>query len=211
MDIPIHAAVQCSDGPGGHVTHIVLNPVARKVTDVVVRELGLLGAEVIVAVEFIVESTPETIYLCLGRHDLAGMPSFIRTRFISPGDEFPDHYQVYADYPLNGAMLSPYAMIGGAGNLISYEAIPIDELAMSRGDRVEATDGHIGWIDEFLVNPETMGITHMVMREGHLWGQKDVTIPISQIDRIVDGTVYVRLSKQQLQELPALKVRRRSW
>jgi hypothetical protein len=211
MDIPIHAAVQCSDGPGGHVTYIVLNPVARKVTDVVVRELGLLGAEVIVPVEFIVESTPETIYLRLGRHDLAGMQSFIRTQFISPGDEFPDHYQVCADYPLNGAMLSPYAMIGGAGSLISYQAIPLNELAMSRGDRVEATDSHVGWIDEFLVNPETMGITHLVMREGHLWGQKDVTIPVSQIDRIVDGTVYVRLSKQQIQELPALKVRRRGW
>ncbi|MEA2235165.1 MAG: hypothetical protein QOD83_4981 [Solirubrobacteraceae bacterium] len=211
MDIPIHAAVQCIDGPGGHVTYIVLNPVTRKVTDVVVRELGLLGAEVIVPVEFIIESTPETVNLRLARQELAGMQSFISTRFISPSDDFPDHYHVWADYPLSGAMLSPYAMMGGEGNMISYQAIPLNELAMSRGDRVVATDRDVGRIDEFLVNPETMGITHLVMREGHLWGQKDVTIPVSQIARISDGTVYLRLSKQQIQELPTLKVRRQGW
>src|SRR5260221_13830829 len=117
-----------------------------------------------------------------------------------PGTQPPDH-----------SYKSPYAMIGGAGSLISYQAIPINELAMRRGDRVEATDSHVGWIDEFLVNPATMGITHLVMREGHLWSQKDVTIPVSQIDRIVDGTVHMRLSKQQIQELPALKVRLPGW
>jgi hypothetical protein len=105
-------------------------------------------------------------------------------------------------------MLSPYAMMEDEGITISYETIPLDELAMCRGDRVEATDGRVGRIDEFLVDPETMRITHLVMREGHLWGQKDVTIQVSQIDRITDGTVYLRLSKQQIEELPALKLRR---
>jgi hypothetical protein len=102
-------------------------------------------------------------------------------------------------------------MMGDEEIAISYETIPLDELAMSRGDRVEATDGHVGRIDEFLVNPETMGITHLVMRTGHLWGQKDVTISVSLIDRITDGTVYLRLSKQQIEELPALKLRRWGW
>jgi len=31
------------------------------------------------------------------------------------------------------------------------------------------------------------------------------------IDRITDGTVYLRLSKQQIEELPALKVRQCGW
>ncbi len=208
MDIPINAAVQCTDGPGGHITHIVLNPVSRKVTDVVVREPWLLGSEMVVPVGFIVKSTPETIYLRLARRDLAGMQSFIRTQFIAPSDDFPAHNRPWVDHPPTGAMLSPYAMIGDEGITISYETIPLDELAMSRGDRVEASDGRVGRIDEFLVNPETMAITHLVMREGHLWGQKDVTIPVVQIDRITEGTVYLRLSKQQIEELPALKVRR---
>jgi hypothetical protein len=211
MDIPINAAVQCSDGPGGHMTHIVLNPVSRKVTDLVVREPWLLGGEVVVPIRFIVKSTPEAVYLRLTRRDLAGMQSFIRTQFISPSEDFLPRDHAWIDRPPTGAMLSPYTMIGDEGITISYETIPLDELAMSRGDRVEATDGRVGRIDEFVVNPETMAITHLVMREGHLWGQKDVTIPVVQIDRMTEGTVYLRLSKQQIEALPALKVRRWGW
>jgi len=211
MDIPIDAAVQCSDGPGGHTTHIVLNPVSRKITDLVVREPWLLGGEVVVPVRFIIKSTPETIYLRLARRDLAGMQSFIRTQFISPGEELTPHDRAWIDHPPVGAMLSPYAMIGDEGITISYETIPLDELAMSRGDHVEATDGRVGRIDEFVVDSESMAISHLVMREGHLWGQRDVTIAVAQIDTITEGTVYLRLSKQQIEELPALKVRRWGW
>ena len=121
MDIPINAAVQCTDGSGGHLTHIVLNPVSRKVTDVVVREPWLLGGEVVVPVGFIVKSTPETVYLRLARRDLAGMQSFIRTQFISPSGDFPAHYRPWVDHPPTGAMLSPYSMIGDEGITISYE------------------------------------------------------------------------------------------
>ena len=32
-------------------------------------------------------------------------------------------------------------------------------------------------VDELLVDPENEHITHLVMREGHLWGQKDVVYP----------------------------------
>jgi len=62
---------------------------------------------------------------------------------------------------------------------VEHQQIPLGELALSRGTRVEATDGYVGKIDEFVVNPENDYITHLVMREGHLWGKKDVIIPLS--------------------------------
>lgn len=37
-------------------------------------------------------------------------------------------------------------------------------------------------------------ITHLVLRESHLWGQKDVTIPVSEIDRMEDNVVYHKLN-----------------
>ena len=58
------------------------------------------------------------------------------------------------------------------------------ELAVRRGSRVRATDGDVGRVDEFLVDRETAHITHLVLREGHLWGQKDVLIPVSEIGQI---------------------------
>jgi len=60
--------------------------------------------------------------------------------------------------------------------------IPLGELAVRRGTRIEATDGYVGKVDEFVINPENDHITHLVMREGLLWGKKDVIIPLSAMD-----------------------------
>jgi hypothetical protein len=38
MEIPIDAKVQCSDGPAGRSTLVIINPTTKKVTNVVVRE-----------------------------------------------------------------------------------------------------------------------------------------------------------------------------
>jgi hypothetical protein len=46
------------------------------------------------------------------------------------------------------------------------------------------------------------------MREGHLWGKKDVAIPVSGIDHYEENTVYLKLSKQQIEALPAVPIRR---
>lgn len=43
MDIPLDAEVRCTDGAGGKTVQVVLNPVRREVTHVVVRQEGLLG------------------------------------------------------------------------------------------------------------------------------------------------------------------------
>jgi hypothetical protein len=62
-------------------------------------------------------------------------------------------------------------------------------------------------VDEFLVDPTTRHITHLVLREGHLWGQKDVTIPLSAIERAGEDTVYLRLDRHAIKSLPAVPVR----
>jgi sporulation protein YlmC with PRC-barrel domain len=79
-----------------------------------------------------------------------------------------------------------------------------------RGARIHATDGAIGRVDEFLVNPANNRISHLVLREGHLWGQKDVTIPVAEIDHIDEDAVCLKLNKQQVGALPAIPVRRRT-
>jgi sporulation protein YlmC with PRC-barrel domain len=92
---------------------------------------------------------------------------------------------------------------------IEHLHIPSGELAMRRGARVQATDGRVGQVDEFLVNPVNGYITHLVLREGHLWGQKDVTIPVSQIERIEENAVYLKLDKHSIEALPAVPVSKR--
>jgi uncharacterized protein YrrD len=90
-----------------------------------------------------------------------------------------------------------------------HEHIPAGEVAIRRGTPIKATDGQVGKVDEFLVDPENDVITHLVLREGHLWGKKDITIPVSEIKEITEEAVYLKLDKKTLEKLPAISVTRK--
>jgi hypothetical protein len=47
-------------------------------------------------------------------------------------------------------------------------------------------------------------ITHLMLRERHLWGKKIVSIPAGQIDRYQDNTVLLKPDKQAMEALPAI-------
>ncbi len=198
MDLSINATIECADGPCGHSMAIILNPVKDQVTHLVVREPGLLGVERMVPVEFVTESTPERICLRCTTDELAAMPPFMTTSYLPASPHFVSSYGA-------GVMLWPYVgMQVGTG--IDHENIAFDTLAIHRGSHVHATDGHIGEVEEFVINQANDAITYLVLREGHFWNHQDVTIPVAQIDRIDDDSVYLTLNKQQIAALPAIAV-----
>ena len=47
------------------------------------------------------------------------------------------------------------------------------------------------------------------MREGHLFGQKDVIIPLSAVGDAREDTVFLNLNKHQIESLPTFPVQRR--
>ena len=63
----------------------------------------------------------------------------------------------------------------------------------------------IHWRDD----PGDGHITHLVLREGHFWDKKDVTIPVSEIDRLDEDEVFLKLDRRAIEKLPAIPVRRR--
>jgi sporulation protein YlmC with PRC-barrel domain len=91
---------------------------------------------------------------------------------------------------------------------VTHLQIPPGELAVRRGTRVEATDGYVGKVDEFMVNSENGHITHLVMREGHLLGKKEVMVPLSAIADTRDDTVFLNIDKHQIESLLTFAVRR---
>lgn len=201
MDIPIHAPVQCADGPDGHVDRIIVDPTTQKITHIVVREAGILGEAVMVPVNDITESSPGLVRTHLLRKQLEDLPVFVEKRYRATTPIFSRGFGLY---PIGGVMYWPYYPISDKDIVTIESTIPKGELALSQHDTVEATDGHVGHIDEFLVDPRTDAITHLVLREGHLWGQKYVTIPVAQIAHIEEGSVQLKLNKQQIAALPAL-------
>jgi sporulation protein YlmC with PRC-barrel domain len=203
MDIPIHADVFCDSQLCGRSTFVIINPVNEQITHVVVEEKDFPNIEHLVPVDQIIETSPSTIKLSCNPTGLAGLESFRETDFIDGGQlETAIPYQ--APY-----LVWPYSMYDAMPMPLEHKNIPAGEVAIHRNTPVKAVDGQVGKVDEFLVNAKTDSITHLVLREGHLWGQKDVTIPVSEIERIADGAVLLKLDKKAIASLPAIPLHRK--
>ena len=211
MEIPLKAHVECTDGVYGHSVYLLVNPLLDQVTHLVVREDAAPHTEYIVPVDVVSATTADTIGLRCSQAELQKMDPFVQTEFVEekPSRIYPGR-GFGIDYGMGPMFYWPYASYDTSVDMpVEVQQIPPGELAVRRGTRVEATDGFVGKVDEFLVNPANGHITHLVIREGHLWGQKDVTIPLSAMGDTRGDTVFLKLDKRQLESLPAVPVHRR--
>jgi hypothetical protein len=55
------------------------------------------------------------------------------------------------------------------------------------------------------MNPRDHHVTHVLLQEGHLWGRKEVAIPISAVTRVDDG-IQLNITKQEVQDLPPVDI-----
>jgi len=204
MDIPINAEVHCSDGQAGTLRCVIINPITKKVTDVAVREKHFPHLEVLVPLKLISQTTPERVQLSCTRAELRNREPFTEVQFIPGSDSYHDF-----DYEFGQYHLWPYVEPDESEFPITVERIPYNELGFHKGAGVRDKDNHrLGTVDEFLIDPGNGHITHLVLREGFLWGQKDVTIPVSDIREIDDDVVYLTLDKHDVEKLPGIPVRR---
>jgi hypothetical protein len=80
--IPIKAMVQCSDGPGGRSTYVVVNPITEQVTHIVVREKQAPHLERLVPAMFVKATTSDRIQLTCSRSQLEQMRPFVETEYV---------------------------------------------------------------------------------------------------------------------------------
>lgn len=188
--ISLDAEVQCADGPGGRTTRLVVDPASRRVTHLVVRESGWRGIERIVPIQMVEESAPGAVRLRITRTELADMPSFAVDESIVPGDIAGDD----TSYIVAGYRTGPTAR----SYTVTGDAVPDSMLVVRQGDRVEASDGRIGTVDDILADASG-AISGFVMRKGHLWGARNVVVPLEAVDYADDGVVYLKLSKAAIE------------
>ncbi len=203
MDIPINVDVLCAGELCGHSTCLIINPVNTHVTHLVVIENTFPYIERLVPVRIILDFSLNVIQLRCNKAKLSDMEPFKEADFISAT-------RLESTLPYDMPYLVwPYSPYEGAPASLEHEHIRAGEVVIRRGIPVKAMDGQVGKVNDFLVDPKNDIITHLVLREGHLWGKKDVTIPVSEIDRITDDAVYLKLGKEVIATLPTVPVRRK--
>lgn len=209
MQIPLNAQVECTDGVYGRSAFVLIDPVVDQVTHLVVKEDSSPNTEYIVPVDFVTDTIADTIRLRCSKAELEKMDPFIKTKLIEERVPVRDFGYAGGMYGMASYYLPYVSSDRTIYETVENRQIPPGELAVQRGTPVEATDGSVGHVDEFVVNPENGNITHMVMREGHLWGKKDVIIPVSEIDETRNDTVFLKLDKHQIESLPTFPLNRR--
>jgi sporulation protein YlmC with PRC-barrel domain len=200
-DIPMKAKVVCSDGPCGQSTNVIVNPVNNKVTHFALRDKSLPNNPTrLVPAGMVADVSPQQITLTCSKADVADMPPFIVTNFI------PQSAPGYA-YATGEAYHSQYVLNDTAYDSVNEQEIPAGEVEVHSGMHVQATDGKVGKLDALVLDHDSGSITHLLLREGHLWGKKDVAIPVSDIKYSDGESVYIKLDKAAVKGLPAVPVK----
>ncbi|MGA7989382.1 MAG: PRC-barrel domain-containing protein [Candidatus Dormiibacterota bacterium] len=219
----IGAKATCADGPCGEVIRVVVDPVAMAITHLVVEPKHRKGLGRLVPLDLLEETEGGMIQIHCTLSEFEALESAEETEFRpEPGG--------YAGYGADEARSWPYYRLGltGYGGLTlgyareglerperwsesriaaSRDTIPRGEVAFRRGEHVHATDGDIGQVHGLAVDPRTHRATHVLLQEGHLFGRKEVAIPITAVVGIGDG-IRLNLTKEEVQNLPPVDVDR---
>mgnify|MGYP001828279313 CR=1 FL=1 len=203
-EIAIDARIECVDGPCGRCLSLIVDRETRKVTHLVLEDetLSHKPYQRLVPVNQVVAADKTLIRLSCTRDQVARMEPFIQTHYIQKTE------LGYAVLPAGESPPADASTAGASYSTYEEEMVPEGAVAIRPGIDVEATDGHAGTVGELVVDPQTAEITHFVLREGHLWGRKEVTLPLTAVDHVKGDTVYLKLDKPAIGQLPAIPVRR---
>lgn len=203
-EFSIGAHAGCSDGPCGELTRLIVDPETQAVTHLVIDPKHRGGRGRLVPID-LVDSTVGRIKLrCtmaeFGKFDPAEEEDLLPS---DPGAPLynPDMARFGGRQGLGMANLR----LNDGAKTGTHDTVPLGEVDVRRGEPVFATDGEIGKIQGLVIDPGSHHVTHVLLEEGHLWGRKEVAIPISSVTR-VDDVIRLTIDKRQVQDLPPVDV-----
>jgi len=205
-EFTIGAEASCTDGVCGDVTRVVVDPVAKTVTHLVIEPKHRQGLARLVPLD-LVDDTAGEIRLRCTIAEFQQLDSAEETQFVPGSSGYaaygPDQVVSWPYYGLAAPGIDPEVV--NASETVTYDTIPLGEVEVRRGDAVHATDGDIGRVQGLVIDPGSHHVTHVLLQEGHLWGRKEVAIPISAVTRVGDG-IWLSISKQDVAGLPPVGI-----
>jgi sporulation protein YlmC with PRC-barrel domain len=214
--------VECSDGAFGELADVVIDPSTGRVTHLVVQPHDRHDQARLVPVGLAHggEEKGATIRLDPTIAELERLERIQKTDYLRLG-EFPiadgdwsvGIQEVYA-LPYYGSF-APGGLGTGMGAAdfdqhvtVTYDRVPKGEVEIRRSSAVTSSSGeHLGHVDGFVVDGEDH-VAHFVLHHGHLWGKREVTIPIAAVDRIENDEVILSLSTDEVGALKSVGVHR---
>ena len=206
MPFRIGADARCTDGACGQVSRIIVDPVTREVTHLVVDPKHRHGLGRLVPVDLVDATTGQIRLRCT-------LAEFQTLRPAEETESVPDldptGHPGYARDQVNWLTWRHVARGPGepdAPQEVTVDSVPSGEVDVRRGLTVCATDGEIGQVQGLVVEPGGHHVTHVLLREGHLRGRKEVAVPIGAVTKIGTLLIHLSLTKHQVEALPPVDI-----
>jgi PRC-barrel domain len=194
MQFAIGAKASCADGPCGELRRLIVDPAADTVTHLVIEPKHRQHPGRLVPLDLVDSTAGEIRLRCTIAEFDRLEPAEERELVEGPG------------LGIGGPVgMTPYAGIPTPALVVDQEIVPVGEEQVGPGEPVHALDGEIGQVQGFLVDPGDHRVTHVLLREGHLWGRKEVAIPVSAVTEVRDG-IRLNMTKQQVEQLPPVHI-----
>jgi len=217
MRLELGKSIRCTDEVYGKLADVVIDPIAKQVTHLVVEPNNGDDIARLVPIDLVENSgddAHEVKLRCTAEdvRQLEHVHEFAYLRMGQTPTSDPDW-----DVGIEDVLALPYyespEIIGYGGGVgdssVQYDRVPKGEVEVRRSSAVIAADDHfLGKVDGFVV--DDTHITHFVLERGHLWGKREITIPISAVAKVENDAVSLSLSKAQVEDLPSVRVHRHS-
>jgi len=212
MTFRLGADASCTDGACGQVSRIIVNPVTREVTHLAVAPRHQYGLGRLVPVDLVDATTGQIGLRC-------ALAEFQALRHAQETESGPDLDPTGHGHPDNAPDKVKWAIVGGnvimqpggrgepeAPQQVTVDYVPEGEVEVHRELTVCATDDDIGQVQGLVVERRGHHVTHVLLREGHMFGRKEVAIPIGAVTKIGTLLIHLSLSKHQVKDLPPVDI-----
>jgi sporulation protein YlmC with PRC-barrel domain len=199
----IGSEVVGDEGVLGKLTRVVVDPIAKAVTHLVVEPQHRRDSGHLVPVDRVSATGNDEIRLRCSACEFSALPEAEDRRFIAGADN--GWYQQSQMLTLPYYSLDSSQGPGARPHEVVSDRVPDGDVDIHRGEHVHATNGEIGRVQGLVIDPDNHSVTHVLLDEGHLWGKKRVAIPIAAVTGVEDG-IRLRLSKQEIDALPETSI-----
>jgi sporulation protein YlmC with PRC-barrel domain len=211
--LELGSRVDCTDEEFGELVDVVVDPTTRRLTHLVVEPRSEDWVARLVPIDLAQtrDDASRAVELRLTVEEARRLPPVHDVAFLRLGDLSVDDpvwdvgiqevraVPYYTAYDLEATPLD-YAVM--------YDRIPKSDVEIRRASSVVSADGHhLGEVDGFVVDRDDQ-ITHLVLERGHLWGRREVTIPIGAVAGLETDAIALSLTRDEVGALPEKRVQR---
>jgi sporulation protein YlmC with PRC-barrel domain len=211
MPFRIGAGASCTDGACGQVSRIIINPVTREVTHLAVDPKHRHGPGRLVPVDLVDATTGQIRLLC-------SLAEFQTLRPAQQTESVRDLDPTGHGHPDNAPRKVKWVLVDGAvirqpgrgepeaPQQVTVDYVPSGGVGIHRDLTVCATDDEVGQVQGLVVDPGGYQVTHVLFQAGHMWGRKEVAIPIGAVTKIGHFLIHLSLTKHQVKDLPPVDI-----